>query len=1349
MTQYDTVHTGKPAITLGDLFGPATSSFGIPGASGLILRDTALAHELLSARTAGPANPEQAGEDNLPRAVAIGEGGGRIAYCNLRFARLLDYSSPAEIISATANAFDLIVLQERQEAVEAIRKAIATGGVSHLPFHLLKRDGGQCLVEISCSPAVDETGAMVCMLSVFDDVASRITLLAPAAVEARLDADLGVAWRTLFDHSPIGLVIVSMDGRCMLANPAFCQMLGYSAQELAGQYFQTFTHPDDIAANLDAGREMIEGKRPSFQIEKRYLHKDGHTVWVSLSASTVHDTDGQSLFILSQIQDVTAYKRAEHEAKVALERYRAVVDDQTELICRYLPDTTITFVNEAYCRFYGCRPETAVGRRYMELGHVPEEVQAELLRLLGTLSATNRVVTSEHHVVKQDGESRWVQWIDRAIVDGGGNVVEIQGIGRDITERNRVVQALAESEKRYRTLVETATDGILLTDMKGRIAFANLRAARMYGLNDPSEMLGEHITSILAPEDRPDTLADATVTLERGALRDVIHHHLRRDGASFIGESSAALVRGSNDEPVAFMVVVRDVTERQRMEQAEREQRTMSEALCDTASALAGTLEFDQVLDRILANAGRVVPHDTRNIMLLDPPCPAGVPIDPAAGVIARVVRAQGYDLGRAGAFATSRQFPVAEMSSFRSMIETGASLLVRDVQSYPAWISYPETNWLRSYVGTPIIVKGDVVGFLNLDSATPNFFSDPDMTRLRAFADQAGVAIHNSRLYETQRQSVTRLTRVYQAGLTLAQAESMEALLSAITREAVRLIGADGAVLSRFDGGGHLVTAAVDGLPDSLVGMRVALGEGLSGRAAALRAPQHIQDYQRWANRIERLSDHGIEQGVALPLIWQDRLIGTLAVFSRHAGGVDEEETDMLALYGTLAAATLEQRRAFEDAQRREVEARDLARQLAGARDDERSRIAERLHDSIGRQLLTLGQTILTASESLPPGDAQAERLSSSLSLLSEASEQVRSLAIDLDSKVLDESGIAAAARRYVEKLNASIAPPVRFHVTGRVRRMPIEIERVLFRGLKEALSNVLRHALANEVSAQLHLGSRSARLTVEDDGVGFDPSLLAAGNDSAQSFGLPGLRRQVQWLGGEFSIESAPGKGATVVMEIQLPSGIAREGQTVRVLVVDAHDMMRRGLMATLNDGEYECAEASDGLAAIHWAQLNRPDLVLINVELPGLTGIETARQIVATVEHTSVIMLSYDPDDLALEQSIRAGARGFLLKSASSQELFQALRTVRAGEMYVSPRLAEAAHRLQEQPAPADQLSSLTTREREVLDLIVNGYRNKEIAERLGISVRTVEVHRRNLMDKLDAKSLAQLIQLVSRK
>ena len=190
------------------------------------------------------------------------------------------------------------------------------------------------------------------------------------------------------------------------------------------------------------------------------------------------------------------------------------------------------------------------------------------------------------------------------------------------------------------------------------------------------------------------------------------------------------------------------------------------------------------------------------------------------------------------------------------------------------------------------------------------------------------------------------------------------------------------------------------------------------------------------------------------------------------------EDDLHVLNLFAALAAAALEQRRAMSEAQAREAEARSLSSRLTNAQEEERSRIASLLHDAIGGQLTLIQKNTELLRTMFPAEEAAVPYLEANLDLLLRTHQQVRHLAMDLNSKALDELGLIPAARQHIDRLCASTGLPIVLHITGHARRLPAEIERIAFRALQETLNNTVRHADAAEVSAQAASGQQVVTL-------------------------------------------------------------------------------------------------------------------------------------------------------------------------------------------------------------------------------------------------------------------------------
>jgi two-component system response regulator NreC len=203
------------------------------------------------------------------------------------------------------------------------------------------------------------------------------------------------------------------------------------------------------------------------------------------------------------------------------------------------------------------------------------------------------------------------------------------------------------------------------------------------------------------------------------------------------------------------------------------------------------------------------------------------------------------------------------------------------------------------------------------------------------------------------------------------------------------------------------------------------------------------------------------------------------------------------------------------------------------------------------------------------------------------------------------------------------------------------------------------------------------------------------------------------------------------------------------IRILLVDDHALVRHGFrMILASQPDMEIAgEAGNGREAVELAEKLKPDVVVMDVTMPELNGIEATRRLIELSPRTRVLALSMHKDAVYVREILRAGARGYLLKDSADTDLLAAVRAVAKGEGYLSPAVSDAVLSDYRRHV-TDPLDLLTTREREVLQLIAEGKTNKEIATSLNLSVYTVEAHRGRLMEKLNLHSTGELVRFAVR-
>ncbi len=210
--------------------------------------------------------------------------------------------------------------------------------------------------------------------------------------------------------------------------------------------------------------------------------------------------------------------------------------------------------------------------------------------------------------------------------------------------------------------------------------------------------------------------------------------------------------------------------------------------------------------------------------------------------------------------------------------------------------------------------------------------------------------------------------------------------------------------------------------------------------------------------------------------------------------------------------------------------------------------------------------------------------------------------------------------------------------------------------------------------------------------------------------------------------------------------------KGKPIRLIIADDHGIVREGLAALLSpEPDIEVVGlAGTGREAIALVRAKRPNLALLDITMPDMNGLEATRHITTYYPEVRVLILTIHEEETFFFEALRAGASGYVLKGASSEELLMAIRAVHEGGVYLPPMLARhlAREYIQHHP-PADEQDPLTPREREILTLIAQGYTNQEIAAKLHLSLNTVKTHRRHIYEKLNLHSRAALIEYALRR
>ncbi|WP_414568069.1 PAS domain S-box protein [Nostoc sp. CCY 9925] len=386
-------------------------------------------------------------------------------------------------------------------------------------------------------------------------------------------------YRTLIEQIP-GVVYISpinTTAKVAYISPQLQQLLGIAPEDWNHVFFNSWlgsTHPDDRDRFWQAVNTTISTGEP-LNIEYRMIRHDGRIIWVRNQANLILCVDGQTQVLQGLVFDISERKQVEAALQESEARYRAILEDQTELIARGLPDGTVSFVNEAFCRFFGLKREEFIAQHYEPI--VFKEDREYVFNLVNSISLENPVVSFENRVLACQ-EVRWAQWNVRGIFDDEGNLVELQSVGRDITDRKYAEQALSQNEQKFRAIFNQTIQFMGLLQANGIVLEANQTALDFAGITR-EEVVGKLFWEAKWWTISPDTQAQLKNAIAAAANGEFIRYEVdiwgREDRVITIDFSLRPIV----DETGRVTVIISEGRDISEWQAALRERHKAEEAL--------------------------------------------------------------------------------------------------------------------------------------------------------------------------------------------------------------------------------------------------------------------------------------------------------------------------------------------------------------------------------------------------------------------------------------------------------------------------------------------------------------------------------------------------------------------------------------------------------------------------------------------------------------------------------------------------------------------------------------------------------------------------------------------------
>lgn len=395
-------------------------------------------------------------------------------------------------------------------------------------------------------------------------------------------------FRSAFESSNDGVCFVDMEGHLLKVNKRMCDIFGYSTEELESMTVNDIAHPEDIDISPEFIRRSISGETESTIFEKRYIHKQGHVVWGQVSSSLAKDSEGESLYFISHVQDISERKRAGEQTLIANERLQYLLSSTSAVIytAKASGDYGATFISDNVIQMVGYEPQEFIENSSFWFDHVHPEDQPRIPEDVSRVFE-QELSGYEYRFLHKDGRYIWVRDEMKLVRGEDGNPIEIIGFWVDITDSKQAEETLRESEEKYRTIIESIEEGYFEVSLAGNYTFFNDVLCKIRGYSR-DEMMGMNNRQYMSPEAAKKVYKIFNKIYTTGeSIKNYEQESIRKDGTKYFTENSGSLMKDSNGKPIGFRGIVRDVTERKRTEEELRWRTELNQTLLDALPCVA------------------------------------------------------------------------------------------------------------------------------------------------------------------------------------------------------------------------------------------------------------------------------------------------------------------------------------------------------------------------------------------------------------------------------------------------------------------------------------------------------------------------------------------------------------------------------------------------------------------------------------------------------------------------------------------------------------------------------------------------------------------------------------------
>jgi len=428
-------------------------------------------------------------------------------------------------------------------------------------------------------------------------------------------------FRATFELAAVGIAHVSPEGRILRVNKKFCDIVGYSEDEMLALTFQDITHPDDLDADLEHVRQVLKGETESYSMDKRYYRKDGSIVWVNLTVSLLSDKGGSPDYFVSVIKDISVRMKAEEALRHSRDFLEHLISAMPDAIFSVkIPERTINWVNDSF-DVLGYEPEEFIGQTTEKYYANPEDYDAVGESQWEAIRKGDDMIRNEVMVLRKGGRVIPAE-LTATFYREGGKLSQITAFVRDISERKQAEEKLAKSEAKYRGLVDNSMVGVFTTTLDGRFTFVNDAMARMFDFDSPDMMIAQgSLERWRNLKDRERLLAElqehgSVTNFEAETITHIDRHIHVIFSAKKIGDHISGMVTDISDRKQAEIELKQAYTEIEQLQiQLQAESAYLQEEI-KLEHNFENIIGQSEALKYVLHRVEMVAPKDSTVILL-------------------------------------------------------------------------------------------------------------------------------------------------------------------------------------------------------------------------------------------------------------------------------------------------------------------------------------------------------------------------------------------------------------------------------------------------------------------------------------------------------------------------------------------------------------------------------------------------------------------------------------------------------------------------------------------------------------------------------------------------------------